>query len=653
MRRIVLFLLAAAAAGAESAVDAELFRAIRNDDLAAVRRLLDSGADVNLRDAQGATPLMRAALYASTACLKLLLERGSDPNRANTAGATALMWAAGDPGKVLLLLARKAEVNARAKSGRTPLIVASAIHGNIEAVKLLLDAGADLKARDANGTGPVWAAAAAADPRILAELLARGGDPNEKDTSRRGQTALMNAAAYDSPETVRVLLKAGADVHVQSGPPAEIKAGLQDRGQNTALLWAAPFGTRETIELLLNARADPNVREFRGMNALTLAVTSEKQDAAVTRLLLEKTADVNAKDKNGLTALDWARRWGAGEIVNMLRDSGATGAVAAQPAIEAPRGGYGIRQAVEKSVALMQSSSRQFFRASGCAGCHHQMLGGMLVALAHEKKLAVNEALAAEQIKEILATRMPSRESMLQAQRVGGFPMVDSLLLVSLAAQKYPADGYTDAVVHNLMAFQWSDGSWHGLDQRPPLEYSAFSETAYAIRALQMYAPPGRRADAQRRVRRAADWLVTANASHTEEKAMQLLGLVWADSGPHQTKELATRLLAEQLPDGGWAQRSGFPSDAYATGQVLYALHTVDAAAALNATWQRGIRYLLDTQHEDGSWLVRSRSVKFQPYFESGFPYGHEQWISAAGTAWAAMSLALASSERLPGRAVR
>jgi squalene cyclase len=202
------------------------------------------------------------------------------------------------------------------------------------------------------------------------------------------------------------------------------------------------------------------------------------------------------------------------------------------------------------------------------------------------------------------------------------------------------------------MAGQWSDGSWHGLDQRPPLEYSAFSETAYAIRALQMYAPPGRRAEMQRRVRLAAEWLVAANASHTEEKVMRLLGLVWADSSSRQTKELRVRLLAEQLPDGGWAQRAGFPSDAYATGQALYALHAA-AVPPSNAAWQRGIRYLLKTQHDDGSWFVRSRSVKFQPYFDSGFPYGHEQWISAAGTAWAAMSLALASPDPKPGPAVR
>jgi hypothetical protein len=40
---------------------------------------------------------------------------------------------------------------------------------------------------------------------------------------------------------------------------------------------------------------------------------------------------------------------------------------------------------------------------------------------------------------------------------------------------------------------------------------------------------------------------------------------------------------------------------------------------------------------------VRSRAMKIQPYFESGFPYGHDQWISHAATAWATMGLAAAA----------
>ena len=52
------------------------------------------------------------------------------------------------------------------------------------------------------------------------------------------------------------------------------------------------------------------------------------------------------------------------------------------------------------------------------------------------------------------------------------------------------------------------------------------------------------------------------------------------------------------------------------------------------------MKYLLGTQWMDGSWYVRSRATKFQPYFQSGFPYEHDQWISSTATGWAVMALA-------------
>jgi hypothetical protein len=62
-----------------------------------------------------------------------------------------------------------------------------------------------------------------------------------------------------------------------------------------------------------------------------------------------------------------------------------------------------------------------------------------------------------------------------------------------------------------------------------------------------------------------------------------------------------------------------------------------------NAAVQRAVRFLLRTQEDDGAWYVKSRAMKIQPYFESGFPHGPDQWLSQAGTAWAVMGLALAT----------
>jgi N-acyl-D-amino-acid deacylase len=100
-------------------------------------------------------------------------------------------------------------------------------------------------------------------------------------------------------------------------------------------------------------------------------------------------------------------------------------------------------------------------------------------------------------------------------------------------------------------------------------------------------------------------------------------------------------LLAEQRPDGGWAQLATLETDAYATGQALVALQTAGHAVT-SSEYQRGVAFLMRTQFPDGSWLVRSRTFAVQPPRDSGFPHGKHQWISAAGTSWATMALSLA-----------
>ena len=99
--------------------------------------------------------------------------------------------------------------------------------------------------------------------------------------------------------------------------------------------------------------------------------------------------------------------------------------------------------------------------------------------------------------------------------------------------------------------------------------------------------------------------------------------------------------MSLQGEDGGWAQRSTMSPDAYATGQALYALHAGGFPASASVC-RKGARYLLRTQLEDGTWFMRSRAVGFQPYFESGFPHGRDQFISAAATSWAAIALGYA-----------
>lgn len=624
----------------------DLFSAIRADDVKSVEALLKNGADPNGRNLTGATPLMQAALHASPAMLKLLIERGADPNGANPFGATALMWAAGDAAKVRLLLDAEAKVNAKAASGRTALIIAATFPGNSEALRLLLSKGANPKQLDQSGEGPLTGAAGAADPEMLKLLLAHGATLAERGQrgSFRDMSPLMRAAGANCVECGRILLDQGDDANAISADVQVVKAGLQQIGKMTPLLIAASFGSPEMVQALLDKGASLEARDARGLSALMLAATNEAQNPEVVRILLARGARPDHHSKDGETALSWARKYGQDtEIARLMSERGGTpGDALRYTAPPAEAKSRKAREAVEKSIALLQESNAVFFRKSGCVGCHHQMLSGILAAAAQERGLPVNGKLAGEQLRLAVTVTAPARESHLQRVGMGGAPMTSALFLVALAAQNHAPDALTDAMVHDILGLQRLGGFWEtAMVQRPPLQYSPFTETAYSVRAVTAYASPGRKAEIARRVARTVDWFRTAKPPFHEDRVMQLLGLHWAGESLASVAKLAKGLLADQLPDGSWAQRPDFPGDAYATGQALYALHVAAGLPVSDPAYQRGVQFLLRTQYPDGSWWVRSRAVGFQPYFESAFPHGHDQWISAAATSWAALALAM------------
>jgi len=225
-------------------------------------------------------------------------------------------------------------------------------------------------------------------------------------------------------------------------------------------------------------------------------------------------------------------------------------------------------------------------------------------------------------------------------------------MLAGFAGGNYQPDRATDALVANVISQQAANGSWHrGFIARPPTADGDISITALGIRALQTYGPPSRRTELDERVKRAAAWLQSAKMLNTEDRAYRALGMRWSGATPATLRTYAREMLATQRPDGGWAQRTGLDSDAYATGLTLYALVQMNMPPS-DAAMQRAIQFLLNSQRADGSWYVPSRSPKFQPYFESGFPYGHDQWISMWGTGWATTALA-STMQRAPSKAAQ
>jgi ankyrin repeat protein len=285
-----------------------LIDAIATRDLAQIKSLL--AADKTLAkaaDGHGSTLLMHGAANGTVPIMQALLDAGADVNAKNTRAATALHWAAGDAAKVKLLLLNGASVDAKTIEGRTPLFAAATMPGGVPAMRHLLEAGADVNAATLVGTTPLFPAVnvSAESTRLL---LDHGADPNR--ATRAGVTPILFTR---DAAVVSLLVEKGADLRARS------KVG------ETALMDAAVRGDLAAAKLLLARGVDVNAVDHRGYTALVLAAHFDGDAAELVRLLLAAGADPHAVAE-GETALSLAARRGETEVTRILRE-----AVAARP----------------------------------------------------------------------------------------------------------------------------------------------------------------------------------------------------------------------------------------------------------------------------------------------------------------------------------
>jgi hypothetical protein len=485
-----------------------------------------------------------------------------------------------------------------------------------------------------------------------------------------GETPLMAAALYGDTALVKRLIALGADVEATS--PA----------RTTALMWAVPDVAK--MHALLDAGADVDARTDDGRTALLIASGTAGAAAAV-RLLLEYGADTTGA--GDVTPLREAARVNDVAVFQLLLTSGGvspatvaaryvrsacagcaalvhagdplpkeppeSNAAATAPlydpsrlAIPTPIGptpvtAEAVRAAVRRTLPLLEQVSGAFVRQTGCASCHHNSLVSLATSAARAHGYTVDES-PAQPAASFMPPYLESwRERALQNIPIAGGPDTVSYLLVGMAADGYVADAASDAQAIGLARRQQADGHWALQTLRPPIESNDIEVTSMSMRALQLFAPPSRRGETAKAVERARVWLENAVPMETEELVFKLLGLSWAGARKPVISAAAEELLAAQRDDGGWSQSERRASDAYATGEAIVALRE-GGVAATHPAIRRGVAFLLRTQFEDGTWFVESRSVPIQAYFESGFPFGRNQWISAAASAWATWALVLA-----------
>jgi ankyrin repeat protein len=296
------------------------------------------------------SPLAEAAQRGDAAAVQALLDTGSiDVDAPSRDGTPALHWAvrAGDEDTVERLIAAGANVNGPNRYGVRPLHLAITA-GNEALMRRLLMAGADVAAPDRAGEPPLLLAARVGDPELVRALLDHNAVVDVRD-GHFGQTALMVAAREGRLEAARVLLDAGADPNAQTNPeapprfipPSEspeglsrgagiIRAGWPDGrgkrypagGSKTPLTYATREGHLDVARLLLERGANIELADGNGVTPLINAIvnasiirvnrTGTSDHLKIARLLLDAGANVNAADWYGETPL-----WAAVDIRNL------------------------------------------------------------------------------------------------------------------------------------------------------------------------------------------------------------------------------------------------------------------------------------------------------------------------------------------------
>ena len=314
-----------------------------------------------------------------------------------------------------------------------------------------------------------------------------------------------------------------------------------------------------------------------------------------------------------------------------------------------------IRDGATKALAVIQNSQKNWYRKEACLSCHQQVFPALAFEAARMHDIPFDQPAA--RASDAAAFRYFSNlERAVEFTHIIDPAMNDGYALLGGHAAGLRPSLVTAIYARLLAARQESDGHWETADERPPEVYSPFSATAIALRAVQLYARPSQKAAVDARVARARTWLLSHQPRATEERTYQLLGAHWAGADSASIARMAAGLKGTQQADGGWNSLDGLPSDAYSTAQALVALHEAAGIPTSESSWRRGIDYLLKTQAPDGSWHVVSRlhppAPVSPPYFETGHPYGHDQFISAMGESLAVVALATALGPAKPEASV-
>ena len=254
--------------------------------LARVIELIEWNSDVNAEDDQAMTPLLFACEEGHVEVARELLRRGANPNAAQEGGLTALHFSIPHPAVTRLLLDSGADFRAKDWNGNELLGHVCEEGCDVGLIRELAARGADLDALGGNGETPLMAAAYNGHVEIARELLALGADVRVRGTL--GSTALQAASSGGCTEIVHELLKR-----------SDVDVNTRDNEGNTPLMNACLTGALAAAAALVGAGANLAMLNNGGTSALHIAEELAAREAP----LLSDTREVSRKDLSAIVAL--------------------------------------------------------------------------------------------------------------------------------------------------------------------------------------------------------------------------------------------------------------------------------------------------------------------------------------------------------------
>jgi ankyrin repeat protein len=300
--------LIAAAPACLADANEDLLTAVFRGDLPALNQALQQGASAEAHGEQEATALMLAAERGHTAIMSALLTAGAGANTPRPGGITPLMHAAasGKADAVQLLLDAHAEVRARStRTGITALRVAVAI-GSLDTTQRLLAAGADRDDQDEAGARLLFTAASSGSVKLVELFLTPGEDVNRK-RSTGGYTALDVALERQHWDAAQYLIEHGATIASSvTGKQNALQKLLElepvvQPGKPNPLVQVVDLPSIALFRTLLEQGAATSFKDEKGNTLLMLA--AKRHHVTAVEALLAAGVDVHARNAEGDTAL--------------------------------------------------------------------------------------------------------------------------------------------------------------------------------------------------------------------------------------------------------------------------------------------------------------------------------------------------------------